>query len=539
MNKKNARRLGTLALVLIGSTSVCSCGPKTPPEAPVTDPPVSSSAQSAARVAPNTVEYATLPPEQRQAPPPASPSPEWSFPAITDERLPNGLGVKLVQRNTLPLVQLTLMVRSGQASDGAKPGLAVLSGEMLKVGGSGTYVGRQLLDRVESLGSSLDVLTSRDSTTLSMAVTSDRFEEALELLSLVALKPQFNDAEFRRLQRREMDRVNSQARTSAGWVANMVLYRELFNVAGGRHPYATYDATADQIEKVGLWEIKAWHQRHFSPKNATLIIAGDVPPEAAKGAAEKTFGAWRGGPVAPSKYATPSLPDGLRIFLVDRPKSSQAEVELALFGPEYQDDDYPTLKVANQVLGGGVAGRLFRDVREQRSLAYSTNSSVERVAQGPMPIVLRAGTQTAKAGLTLQALLEHAQGMNTNPPSPEETAISSRYLSDTFLLRMESVGSLGSMVTNLAIYELPNDYYDKYRQAVSSTTHSAAVTVARKYFDTTHLLAVVAGDAERLALPLSHFAPVFVVDPEKDFATTKEVAQDPNAPVELDRLDGT
>ncbi len=539
-NTSTQSRLSKWARAALCVAGLLACQPQEPAQNPESTATGASTEVGAERTAEPTFErYTTLPPEQREAPPPASPSPEWSFPKISDQQLANGLGIKLVQRHTLPLVQLTLLVRSGQATDGDKPGLAVLSGEMLKVGGSGTYTGPKLLDRIESLGSSLDVLTSRDSTTISMAVTSDRFEEAVELLGLVAQQPQFNDAEFRKLQRREMDRVSSQARTSAGWAANMVLYRELYRLPQGRHPYATFDATAKQIEKIGLWEVKAWHRSHFSPRNATVVVSGDVSSEQAQSAVQKAFGAWHGGDVKQPTYPQPALEEGLRIFLVDRPKSSQAEVQLALFGPIYRSDDYPTLKVANQVLGGGVAGRLFGDVREKRSLAYSTNSSVERMAQGPLPVILRGGTQTAKAGLTLQALLEHAKGMTTNPPSAEETAVAARYLSDTFLLRMESVDSLGSMVTSLASFGLPNDYYDKYRAAVASTTAATADAVSKKYFDTTRQLAVVAGDAERLAAPLSHFAPVSVIDPEKGFAVVKEVPHDPNAKIELERLDGT
>lgn len=482
--------------------------------------------------------YETAPPDQREPPPPAGPAPDWRFPDVAETTLPNGLELKLVSRSTLPLVDLRLLIGSGQASDGKQPGTAVLAGEMLKVGGTGKWSSRELLERVESLGSSLEVITDRDTTSISLSVTSNQFEEAMELLASIVLQPRFDVAEFNKLKRREMDRVESAGRSDAGWAANMVLFEELY-AAKEHHPYSDFDATAAEIEKRSLWEAKRWYQQHFVPKNAALVVAGDIDQATLVKAATTHLAKWRG--AAPPKLDFPQLTprEGLQVYLVDRPKSPQAEVVLATLGPERSADAYAALKVANQVLGGGVSGRLFLDVREKRSLAYSTYSSVEEVASGPMPLLLRAGTQTAKAGLTLQALLEHSRMLAEQPVEPQEVETATLYLSDVFLLRTETVGALAYMTGALWLHGLPNNYYDTYRERVRTTDASTVLSVARSHFGGANALAVVAGDAERLSGPLSHFGEVVIVDPDKGFARRSVVPHNPDAPIELPRLDGT
>ncbi len=515
---------------------VLACQATPPAAKPPTPLPADTAAAPGKAPASEDEQYFTAPPEERQQPPASSEPPKWSFPPIHDDKLPNGLSLKLVERTTLPLVQIDLTILSGQASDGDKPGVAVLAGEMLKVGGSGQYASRQLLDRIESLGSALSVTTRRDSTHINMQVTSDKFDEAMDLLGLVVGKPQFSAEEYRKLKRREMDRVNSLAKSSADWASNMVQHRELY---GAKHPYANYDATADQVEQVQLWEVKRWHQQHVTPKNAYLVIAGDVTPQRLKETAERTLGSWRG--AAAPKFKPVAIPPlkGLKFFLVDRPKSTQAEVRWVTFGPERQSDDWVPIKVGDQVLGGGVSGRLFMDVREQRSLAYSTYSYVMEVARGPAPLSLRAGTQTAKAGLALQALLEHAAAMAAQPPSEQEVQIATRYLSDVFLLRLETVDAMAGLTSKLAVYSLPNDYYDKYRVGVRQATPQSVFAAAQKYYTPDKGLVIVAGDAERLGGVVSHFGEVTVIDPDKGFATTKTIAHDPSAKIELERIDGT
>jgi predicted Zn-dependent peptidase len=525
MMRRRSLSFASTALVALACAHAPEQPAPTPPVAPVTRPPAVVSAAPA--------------PSPTDAPPPSGIAPDWKFPAIKDKTATNGLLLRVVERHTLPVVQLELVIQSGSASDIEKPGLAAVAGELLKAGGAGKWTSRALLETAESLGSSLDVTTDRDSTRITMAVTKDHFAEALDVLAAVAVKPRFDAAEFLKLKRREMDRVSSLTRTNASWVASMVLYRELFQLPTGVHPYSHFDASPKQIDAIKLEDCRLWHKKQVTPKNAFLVVAGDIDEALASKETERAFGPWSGErPEAPAM--TPPLPPNtLSLFLVDRPSSPQAEVYVATLGPERQSSDWPALRTANQILGGGVAGRLFLDVREKRSLAYRTRSSIEGLAHGPVPVILSAGTQTAKAGLTLEALLQHYDGMGKAPPSDDEVGIATRYLSDVFLVGVDTVASIASMTTDLGVFGLPPDYYDTYRAAVRNITKEAVTTLATRTFPTGKALVVVAGDATRLAKPMSHFGPVKVVDAEGGFVIKATIPHDPTAPVELPRIDGT
>lgn len=495
-------------------------------------------APGAASARPAAHYESTAPVADRETPPPDGVTPDWSFPKINHSTLGNGLALRVVERHRLPLIELRLVVLSGQATDGNKSGVAMLAGEMLKVGGTGQQTSRQLLDRVESLGSSLQVLTTRDATTISMAVTKQHLQTAIGILSELVQKPRFLPDEYRKLKRREMDRTETAAHSDPGWAASMVLYRELYELPSGVHPYAAYDATSKEIEQVMLPDCRAWYTQHVTPQNAFLVVAGDVTPSEVGPLAAEAFGKWRGSKPTPPSFFRPLPPEKLQLFLVDRPGSTQAEIFVGTLGPERTSSEWAPINVGNQVLGGGVAGRLFLDVREQRSLAYRSFSFVDQVARGPSPVVLRAGTQTAKAGLALQALLEHVKKMGSGAPTADEQRIATRFLSDVFLLKLETVGQLAQMTADLGVLGLSDDYYDGYRKEVASMTASRVQQSTNKVFDAQHVIIVVSGDAQILAKPLSHFAPVNVIDPKKGFATSRSVPQDAAAPIELDRQQG-
>ncbi|HYQ30726.1 MAG TPA: pitrilysin family protein [Polyangiaceae bacterium] len=507
--------LASLTLAAVG------CAASTPAAAP----PPAASASAPAPAAP-------APADPLATPPPAGVATDMKFPSIGHSRLENGLELRVVTRKNYPIIELRLVLASGIASDGSEPGVAAVAGELLKAGGAGQWNAADLAERAESLGASLDVVTDRDSTRITMAVTTADLDAALDLIGAVAQQPRFAPVEFDKLKQRELERVRNAAKASAGWAASMVLYRELFDLPTAVHPYAHYDAKPSELAKLTLASCRRWYQANVTPGNATLVVAGDVDAATAEAAAKRVFARWKGAKPNTQSYNSPVPAESRTIWLVDRPHSAQSQIYVAGLGPERGTPDWPALAAVNQILGGGVAGRLFLDVREKRSLAYGTGSSLEEPARSPVPIVLSAGTQTAKTGLAVQALLENLDKIASAPPTDAEVGMASRSLSDAFLFRTETLGAVADLTVKLAILGLPDDYFDTYRTALRKLDNAAVYEAAQKYFKIKNPVLVVAGDAERIAKPLSHFAKVVVIDPEHDFQPGKTLPLDPTQNLE-------
>jgi predicted Zn-dependent peptidase len=499
------RMFGIALVALLGACAA-------PPEAKA--PP----AQPAASAKPLPTAKASDPLSQ---PPPIGVTPSAPFPDITHHSLTNGLRLRTISRRNLPIVELRLVFFSGTASDGEKPGLAVTAGELTKAGGAGPWNAEELLRRAESLGANLNVATDRDSTRISIAVTTSDLDAALEILAAVATKPRFDAREFTKLKDREIERVKSAAKANAGYAAQWVLFRELFEVPTAVHPYSRIDALPQEFGKLTLADCKTWHAQHMTPHNAVLIAAGDVTGETLERAAKAAFSGWTGERPAPISFPQPQPDTVKRVYLVDRPGSAQSQVLVGVLGPERKSSSWPSVSVLNQVLGGGVAGRLFLDVREKRSLAYNTGSYIEEPARGPAPLVLSAGTQTDKTALAVEALLENLKLLGGTPPTEAEVDIAARYLADSFLFRMETIGALADMTAKLAVLSLPDDYYDSYRQAVRKLEPREASQRAAQFFRHDHPVIVVAGDASKLSASLARFGQVAIVQPQNGFHTDK------------------
>ena len=465
----------------------------------------------------------------RESPPPPVASRESPFPAVRRAQLANGLDVAIAEAHALPLVQIRVVVRAGNGYGGT-PGAAELTAQLLKDGGTRTMKSAELLDRIESLGANLAVDVDMDSSRLGLAIPKDKLDAALSILAEVVTEPAFDERELGKLKGRERDEAKDAARSNGTWMATHALFHELYAQA---NPYATYDLLPSEIGRINLLTVRDFHRRYYVPKNASVILVGDLDATAAGKAVEKTFGTWRGGDPPKQEFPEAIPLARRRVILANRPKSAQSDIFIVSLVPPRKSPDWPALRVANQVLGGVPAGRLFLDVREQRSLAYSAQSRIIELAHGDQPVAIYVGTQTPKTGAAVQGAVEDMARMVTAPPTQNETESARRYLSDVFAIRMETIGSIADMIAQQIIFGLPDGYWDTYRAALRATDGEQAGASAAKTFHPDQALLVVAGDADVIGPVLSHFGEVTVVDPEHEFQSVRTLAMDPNAPLEV------
>src|SRR5258706_6901013 len=132
-----------------------------------------------------------------QETPPAPGAPKTvTVPAVQETKLPNGLTVAVVERKTVPLVTIQLLVKSGASSENAsKAGLADLTASMLTKG-TKTRTATQIAEAVEFLGGSINSGAGWNNSFVSVTVTSDKVDQAIAILADVVLNPAFDQKEL-------------------------------------------------------------------------------------------------------------------------------------------------------------------------------------------------------------------------------------------------------------------------------------------------------------------------------------------------------
>jgi zinc protease len=464
-------------------------------------------------------------PPVRQEPPASGEARDIHFPPIQRFTTDNGLEVNTVEWHQLPVVYVRLVVKSGSETDPANlQGLANLVSSMMKEG-TRRRSSAQLAEDIEFLGADLWTEVDEENMAITMRALSSHLDQAMDIVADVTTSPAFRNDELTKLRRRESDRLR-MSQTRPRYLANRAILRALY----GEHPYGRYDTTQEVLDRVRTGDLTRWHRAHVVPGNAVLVVVGDVTPDQVRAATERAFGRWRGRPVPAPTYTEPPTRDRREVIVVDRPDSVQATMYIANLAIPRGHEDWVPLMVANQVLGGTAASRLFMDLRERRSLTYGTYSWIdERVQVGPffaiaeVDSVDNAGNATSEDVVAaMNGLYEHIERIVREPAPEDELENARRYLSDSFPLEIDTPNKIAGLVSDLRVYGLPDDYWDGFRSSIRQVTPEQALEAARRHIHPDRSVVVIVGNAAAFAEALRAWGPVTVVD--VNGRTTQELA---------------
>ena len=133
-------------------------------------------------------------------------------------------------------------------------------------------------------------------------------------------------------------------------------------------------------------------ERHYTPSNIVLSVAGGVPhAEVAARAAE--LSRWLAKPRARRTRPYERPPDEEARLRLEYRKTEQLHMSIALPGLALSDPDIYALDLLSVILGGGMSSRLFVELREKRGLAYDVHSGVTHFRDTGAFVISRASTR--------------------------------------------------------------------------------------------------------------------------------------------------
>ena len=430
-------------------------------------------------------------PADRSRPPALGPTPSVTLPSIQKRTLSNGLVVWLVEAHEVPIVQVTLVIRAGGGDDPqGKFGAANLTSAMLDEG-AGARSALEIADAIEFLGATLATTSSFDASAVRLNVPVQRIQEALPLMADVALRPSFPDMEIERLRQERLTAL-LQARDDPSSIAAMAFARVVF---GPAHRYGTGAmGTEANVQSLSSSDLRAFHAAWYQPANATLIVVGDVRPDAVLPDIEKHFGSWKAGASLARRVPVPAAPQLARgqIYLVHKPDAEQSQIRIGWVGVPRSTSDYFPLLVMNTVLGGSFTSRLNQNLREEHGYSYGASSGFD-MRLSPGPFVAAAGVQTDKTAEALREFFNELAAI-TKPIGADEIAKARNYIALGFPSEFESSGDLSRRLEELIVYQLPDDYFERYVASVQAVTADAAQKAAATYIQPPRFAVVVVGD---------------------------------------------
>ncbi|MBK5922081.1 peptidase M16 [Rhodothalassium salexigens] len=442
----------------------------------------------------------------RSALPKVGDTPDLSFPEVQQATLSNGLKVVLAERHAVPVVEMRLQVDAGYAADqGAPLGRASFAMDLMDEG----TTRRSALDlaaQLEDLGAELSTAAGLDAVTVSLSALKANLKPSVELMAEVVAEPAFSEAEIARKKPQRIAAIGQEMAQPIG-----LALRELPPLLYGEdHAYGvpfTGSGTPQSVAALTRADLVAFHRTWVRPDNATLFVVGDTTLDEIEPILERAFRRWQA-PDAPKPTKTLSqvaLPEGPRIFVVDRPGSPQSLILAGHLAPAPDAERDVAITAANQIVGGSFTARINMNVREDKGWAYGASSFLYS-AQAQRPYMLYAPVQADKTGDSIAEILkEYDAYLGDQPPTREELTRAVNNNTRSLPGQYETAGAvLGSLAAN-ELYGRPYDHAERLPALWRALTTQGVQETARQVIQPERLTWLIVGDKDVIAAELAEF----------------------------------
>jgi zinc protease len=433
----------------------------------------------------------------RSSPPETGPAPAVRFPPFARTRLDNGLEVIFIERNDVPLIEMSLQLDAGYAADQfSREGTTAMAMAMLDEG-TDKRSALEISEALMSLGANLHAGASLDDATIRMSALTENLDASLEIFADVILSPAFPEAELERLRRTTLARIE-QEKTRPVSMALRIMPRLLY---GADHAYGqplTGSGTTASVKAITRNDLETFHQTWFKPNNATLVIVGNADRDTLMEDIEKLFGKWRAGDVPEKSLTTQAIEREHTLYLIDRPGADQSVIFAGQLIPPRANPDEIAIQSMNDILGGLSSARINMNLREDKGWAYGARSLIVG-ARGARPLLVYAPVQTDKTRESIAEIMAEFEAIITDrPPTEPELDIVKRSKTLSLPGRWETNGNIAGALNEIVSFGLPDDYWSTYADSINRLGIADVSAAAIKYIQPDNVAWVVVGDRAQI-----------------------------------------
>jgi len=342
--------------------------------------------------------------------------------------LGGGTRLFVLPRREIPVVAARAALLGGQLAEREESaGLSSFLASMW-LRGTRSRSAADFARQIERRAADIDGFSGRNSLGLTLDAMPEHLEPVLDLFAEALLFPSFAEEEIER-ERRETEAALARRQDHLSARVFDLFARTHFEKHPYRHPLP---GTLESVRSFRRADLLAHHERLVRSENLVMAVVGDVDPDAVASAVSRRLAPLPGGSRIEQELP-PEEPPPSGIRLAEELKErAQAHLVLGFRGLRLSDPGRDALEVLVQVLSGQ-GGRLFLELRDRRSLAYSVSAvNVEGVAPGFLAIYM--GTAPEKLDPAREGILQELRRVLEEPPSQEELARARRHLIGSFAI---------------------------------------------------------------------------------------------------------
>ena len=411
----------------------------------------------------------------------------FKLPGIEKFSIKNGLKVIFVEKNNLPIINLNLVINAGSKFDPTdEQGAAYLTAMAIDEG-AGNLSALELDNEIESLGSVLGVSVDHDTFNISLLTLKENFARSLELMSDIAIRPNFDDRDFIREKQKLLTKLR-QVKDEPSYIASTVFEKIIF----GNLPYSTpIMGTAETVQSISNSGIKRFYSERFSALDSTMIVVGNLNRQELENNLNNYFDKWDGERVIDTHPG--NIDRGkTKYILINKADAPQTEIRIGHLSTGRNTRDYYSKIIMNTILGGQFSSRINLNLREDKGYTYGASSSfIFNRFSGYFKISTAVQSQVTGAAIKeiLNELNRIREGIKNS-----EIDFAKSFLIKRYPALFETYSQVSKNLITSVLYSLPDDYFNTYIEKIRSCTKEEITEAAEKNIHPEELVVIAVGD---------------------------------------------
>ncbi|MBU0730830.1 MAG: insulinase family protein [Proteobacteria bacterium] len=409
-------------------------------------------------------------------------------------KLKNGITLVVREDPDIPTVAVRVVFPGGLLSETPeKNGAFTFISELLPKGTKDLST-HALAVKIGNMAGSISGFNGKNTFGIKADFLSRFFVPGMELVRDVILTPAFDPQETEKIRPELLSQLKLQEDSLPS-----LAFREFNRLLFKGHPYSLNTVGSETaLAKFTSNDLKAIYEQHAIPEKAVISVAGDVQAKEVRDLVKNLFSSWEplssGVPaIEEESFLAPDPPTRPEIFNIARDKE-QVHIIIGFLGTSMDSIDRYPLEILDTVLSGQ-SGRLFTELRDKQSLAYSL-SSFSLLGLGTGSFGIYIGTSPEKKDDAIKAVWKELYLAQEELISAAELQKAKNLITSQYEMSLQTHGSQAMEMALNETYKMGQDFGKRYISSINAVSAEQVLAAARKYIKSANYVLVSVGGSE-------------------------------------------
>ncbi|MBU1853730.1 MAG: insulinase family protein [Candidatus Omnitrophica bacterium] len=289
---------------------------------------------------------------------------------------------------------------------------------------------RKIKEDIEGRGGSLNGFTSEEMTCYLAKVSSVHIDNALDVISDMALHAHMDEDDIRRERNVIIEEIKMYLD-----LPNHHVYDILSGLMWPRHPLGISIAgTIKSVNSITRKDLLDYKNKNYIPKNIVVVLCGNFNRDAILGRINKMFSEnVKSRPPHFVEFSNSQRTPQIKVFY-KATEQSHLSMGMHTFGSTHKDRYI--LGLLHIILGANMSSRLFENVREKRGLAYEIGTEIKKYKETGA-FIINAGIEHKKVKEAVKVIIQELRKIASKPVLKKELAMAKEFFKVQLLLALE------------------------------------------------------------------------------------------------------